>query len=395
MSRRLILGLAFAALLAAALAARFLMSGPDAHAKEPSAGPPPVRVVLAAVEKKDVPVWLDGLGAVAAWQQVLVKPQVDGRLESVVFHEGQSVKKGDLLAQIDPRPFLVQLHLAQGNLAKDQATARGGKINLDRYQKLVEQKMIAAQQLDDQQAIVGQAEGAIQADQAAVESARLNLDYAAVKAPCDGVVGVRLVDAGNQVHASDATGLVVITQLDPAAVIVTLPQDQLEQVATALAKGDVPVEVWSRDGARKLGVGTLYALDNQIATATGTVKVKARVPNEGRKLWPNQFVKARLLVDTLPGALAVPTAAIQRGPQGSFVYVAGADQTVAQRPVIVIMPSGDQSVVTGVQAGEQVVVEGQSQLRPGAKIATGDTKPAAPGENKPAAPNDKKPAAKP
>src|SRR5262249_8234219 len=320
-------------------------------------------------EKKDVPVWLDGLGTVAAWQQVTVRAQVDGRLDSVAFREGQAVKKGDAIAQIDPRPFLVQLHQAQGNLARDQATVQNGKKNRERYKELVAGKLIAAQQVDDQAATVAQAEGALRADQAAVEAARLNLDYAAIKAPCDGVVGVRLVDPGNQIHANDANGLVVITQLDPAAVVITIPQDQLEAVAAALAKGDVAVEAYSRDGARKLGAGVVYALDNQVASATGTVKVKARLPNADKRLWPNEFVKARLLVDSRKGALVVPTAALQRGPQGSFVYVPNQDGTAVAKPVQVAMTSGDLAVVSGVAAGEQVVVEGQSQLRPGAKIA--------------------------
>jgi multidrug efflux system membrane fusion protein len=367
MSRRIIMAVSLGAVAAAALGLRALVASHDAGAREaPSA--PAVRVVLAPVEKKDVPVWLDGLGTVAAWQQVTVKPQVDGRLDSVAFREGQAVKKGDVLAQIDPRPFLVQLHQAEGNLARDEATVKNGKLNLQRYRELVAGKLIAQQQLDDQVAAVGTAEGALRADQAAIEAARLNLDYAAIKAPCDGVVGVRLVDPGNPVHASDAGGLVVITMLDPAAVLVTIPQDQLEVVAAALARGEVAVEVYSRDGARKLGAGTVYALDNQIAPATGTVKVKARLPNADRRLWPNEFVKARLLVDTAQGALVVPTAALQRGPQGSFVYVAAADGTAAPRPVQIARTSGDLAIVTGVAVGDQVVVEGQSQLRPGAKI---------------------------
>jgi multidrug efflux system membrane fusion protein len=370
MDRRIVLGACGLGLAAAAFGARAVL-GRDAHAKDPPAGPPPVHVALAKVEKRDVAIWLDGLGTVAAWQQVTVKPQVDGRLDSVAFREGQTVAKGDPLAQIDPRPFQVQLHQAEGNLAKDQATVRNGKLNLERYQALVAEKLIAPQQADDQAAMVAQAEGALQADRAAVEAARLNLDYATVRAPFAGVVGVRLVDPGNIVHQSDPNGLVVLTQVEPAAVLITLPQDQLDAIVAALRGGDVPVEVWSRDGVRQLGAGTLYAIDNQIAAATGTVKVKAQAPNPDHKLWPNEFVKARLLVDTVHGALVVPASAIQRGPQGPFVYVAAGDQTVAPRSVVVARMTGDQAVVTGVIAGEQVVVEGQSQLRPGAKVAAG------------------------
>jgi multidrug efflux system membrane fusion protein len=369
MDRRIVLAVCALGLAAVALGVRALVSH-DVHAKEPAAAPA-VHVVLAPVEKRDVPVWLDGLGTVAAWQQVTVKPQVDGRLDSVAFREGQAVAKGDPLAQIDPRPFQVQLHQAEGNLARDQATVKNGKLNLERYKALVAEKLIAPQQADDQAAVVAQAEGALQADQAAIEAARLNLDYATVRAPFAGVVGVRLVDPGNMVRAADPTGLVVLTQLEPAAVLITLPQDQLEAVVSALHNGEVPVEIWSRDGARQLGAGTVYAIDNQIAAATGTVKVKAQAPNPDHKLWPNQFVKARLLVDTVRGALVVPAAAVQRGPQGVFVYVAAADQTVATKPVVVARTTGDQALVTGVAAGDQVVVEGQSQLRPGAKIAAG------------------------
>jgi multidrug efflux system membrane fusion protein len=369
MDLRITLGACGLGLAAAVFGVRAWL-GHDARPKDPPA-PPAVHVVLGTVEKRDVPVWLDGLGTVAAWQQVTVRSQVDGRLDSVAFREGQTVEKGQPLAQIDPRPFQVQLHQAEGNLARDQATVKNGKLNLARYQALVEQKLIAPQQADDQAAVVAQSEGALQADQAAIEAARLNLDYATVRAPFAGVVGVRLVDPGNQVRAADATGLVVLTQVEPVAVLITLPQDQLDAVVAALRAGEVQVQLWSRDGTRPLGTGTVYAIDNQIAVATGTVKVKARAENPDHHLWPNQFVKARLLVDTDRGALVVPAAAIQRGPQGTFVYIVAADQTAAPKPVTVARVTGDQAVVTGVAAGAQVVVEGQGQLRPGAKVTAG------------------------
>jgi membrane fusion protein, multidrug efflux system len=337
-----------------------------------AAGPggPTVQVIAAKAENKDVPIWLEGLGTVTAWQNVTVKPQVDGVLQSVLFKEGQPVKAGDVLAEIDPRPFVVQLHQAEGALSRDQSAVTNGKLNLERYKVLVQQKLIAQQQVTDQEAVVAQAEGSIKVDQAAVEAAKLNLDYAKIKSPCNGIAGVRLVDAGNQIHATDANGLVVITQVDPSAVIVTLPQDNLPAVQAALARGQVPVEAWSRDGAQKLGEGTLYAVDNQINVATGTVRLKAQIPNPNHALWPNAFVKGRLLVDVAKNALVVPAQAIQRGPQGTYVYVAQEDGTAVQKPVQVKLTTADLAILGGgVEAGQQVILEGQNQLRPGAKVA--------------------------
>ena len=327
-----------------------------------------VPVVTATVEKKDVPVWLEGLGSVAAWQQVTVRTQVDGKLEKVFFKEGQAVKKGEQLAQIDPRPFLVQLHQAEGALARDKAQLQASKLDLERYNELTERKLIAPQQVDQQRGAVGQAEGSVQVDQAAVESARLNLDYCQIRAPFDGVVGVRLVDPGNYVRAADAGGIVVLTQLDPAAVLFTLPEDDLPQVSSAQQRGEVPVEAWSRDGQKLLGKGTLAAVDNQINQATATLRGKAMLPNPNRLLWPNEFVKARVLVDTLAGARVAPAAAVQRGPQGTFVYVVEGD-TVQPKPVKVDLTTGELAVLGGgVQVGEVVVIEGQNQLRPGSKV---------------------------
>lgn len=340
-----------------------------AKAPEPQGAQRPVAVTLAPVEKRDVPVWLDGLGTVVAWQQVTVRAQVDGRLDKVLFAEGQPVHKGDVLAQIDPRPFSAQLHQAEGALAKDRSTLHDAQINLQRYKDLRAQKLIAQQQLDDQAALAGQAEGAVHTDEAQIETARLNLDYARVRAPIDGIVGVRLVDPGNIVHSSDANGLVVLTQLDPAALFITVPEDVLPQVTAAMAHGEVPVEAWSRDGLVKLGQGTLYVIDNQINQATATLRLKAKLPNPERKLWPNQFVKARVLLETRKGAVVVPAAALQRGPQGVYVYLAGADGKAQQRPVEIALTVGDSAIVgKGLQPGDRVVVEGQNQLRPGSPL---------------------------
>jgi multidrug efflux system membrane fusion protein len=333
--------------------------------------PRAVPVLLATVEKRDVPVWLEGLGSVAAFQQVSVRPQVDGRLEKVLFKEGQAVKKGQVLAQIDPRPFLVQLHQAEGALARDRATQKDAKINLERFTTLRGEKLVAQQQVDDQAAVAGQSEGSIKMDEAAVENARLQLDYAEIKSPIDGVAGVRLIDAGNIVHAADANAtIVVVTALDTAAVYLTTPEDELPRVTAAMKRGDVRCEVWSRDGAKQLGAGTLAVVDNQINQSTATLKLKALVPNQDRQLWPQQFVKARLLLDVKKGAVVLPAAAVQRGPKGTFVYVVDNDQVAQSRDLNVAFISGDLAVIAGgVNPGEQVVVEGANQLRPGTPVA--------------------------
>jgi multidrug efflux system membrane fusion protein len=289
-----------------------------------------------------------------------------------LFQEGQIVHRGDVLAQIDPRPFEVQLQQAEGALARDRAQLKAAELDLVRFKTLAERKLIAPQQADDQAAVAGQSQGAVQVDQAAIRSARLNIEYARIRAPIDGVVGVRLVDAGNIVHPADTNGLVIITQLDPAAVLFTLPQDALPRIVAARGKGDVPVEAWSRDGLARLGVGTLIVVDNQINASTSTLRLKAKMGNGDGQLWPNQFVKARLLVETKHDALVVPGAAVQRGPQGTFVYVVAADQTAKMQPVDVELVTGDVAVLRGgVAAGDKVVVEGQSQLRPGSRVSIG------------------------
>jgi multidrug efflux system membrane fusion protein len=342
-----------------------------------------VPVQTATAEVKDVPIWLEGLGTVAAFQQVTVRPQVDGRLDKVLFAEGQPVKKGEVLAQIDPRPFLVQLHQAQGALARDKAQLDAARKNLERYQGLHDQQLVAQQQVEQLTGQLGALAGTVQIDQAQVESAQLQLDYAQVKSPLDGITGVRLIDAGNLVKASDPTGLVVITAIDPAAVLFTVPQDRLVAVSAAIARGDVPVEVWNRDNTQKLATGKLAVLDNQVNQTTSTLRLKALVPNGSRTLWPNAFVKARMLVETRAGALVVPAVAIQRGPQGSFVYVVGADRTAVLKPVTVGMLTGDRAIIEqGLAAGDAVVIEGQSQLRPGGRVET-PGKPPAPGKPTP------------
>src|SRR5689334_529733 len=328
-----------------------------------------VPVVATAVQKRDVPIYLDGLGNVTAFKTVTVRSQVDGRLDQVLFKEGQQVRKGELLARIDPRPFQNQLKQAQGALARDKAQLEAAKVNLERFRQLAQKKLIAAQQADDQAALVGQLTGAVEVDQGQIDAARLNLDYASIRSPIDGVTGLRIVDAGNLVHASDQNGLVLITQLDPIAVVFSLPQDELPSVMQELARGALAVEAWSRDGGQKLATGSLALVDNQINAATATLRLKAVFPNPQRLLWPNQFVKARLLLTTRKDALVVPSTVPQRGPEGTFAYVIQQDQTVQPRNIEVEHTEGDLAVIgKGLSEGEQVVVDGQSQLRAGSKV---------------------------
>ena len=358
-------------------------------AAEAAKGPPAriVPVVGATVQKRDMPLYLEGLGNAVASRTVTVRAQVDGRLEQVLFREGQEVRKGTPLAQIDPRPFQIQLHQAEGALARDQALLTAARLDLQRTSELVAMKLVAQQQADAQGALVGQLEGSIRIDRAAIESARLNLDFARVVSPLDGITGVRLIDAGNVVRAADPTGLVVVAALDPIAVVFTLPQDELAQVSGALRGAELPVEAWSRDGAVKIATGKLALIDNQINQNTATIKLKALIPNPLHTLWPNQFVKARLLVSTRKDALVVPATAVQRGPAGTFAWVIGEGSTVSARPIEVERLQADVALIAkGLEAGETVVIEGQSQLRAGAQVAPRVTGPGAGTARKPGAP---------
>jgi multidrug efflux system membrane fusion protein len=331
----------------------------------------PVSVVATKAVARDMPVTLDGLGTVTAFKTVTVRSQVDGRLDSVAFREGQFVKRGTILARIDPRPFAIQLHQAQGALTRDQAQLGGGKVNLDRYTRVAKDKLIAQQQADDQGALVGQLEGSVKADQAQIEQAKLMLEYATIRSTIDGVTGVRLVDPGNMVHPAEAAGIVVVTQVDPIAVLFTLPQDELGRVQKAMTEGKPAVDALSRDGSSVLATGVLEVIDNQINATTATIRLKAVFPNPDHVLWPNQFVKARLHLGLRKGALVVPAVAVQRGPAGAFAYVVGADKTVAARPVEVDSTDTQFAVIrSGLSAGETVVTEGQFQLKPGALVET-------------------------
>jgi membrane fusion protein, multidrug efflux system len=342
----------------------------EAAQRAAQAGERVIPVSVAKVQQKDFPVFLDGLGTVTAYKTVTVRSQVDGRLDEVLFREGQEVKKGDVLAQIDPRPFQIQLHQGEGALARDQAQLLAAKKNLARFEDLSKRKLIAVQQADDQRAVVGQFEGTVRIDRAAIETAKLNLVYARITSPIDGIAGIRNVDPGNLVHANDATGIVTVAQLDPIAVIFTLPQDILPQLAGEFRQGSLEVRVLARDGNAELGRGKLEVIDNAINPTTATLRLKAVLANPQHALWPNQFVKARLLLNTRAGAIVMPLAAVQRGPDGAFAYVVQNDQTVQPRPVQIDLQQGEEAVVgKGVNVGDTVVTEGQNQLRPGSKVA--------------------------
>jgi len=333
----------------------------------------PIPVVAGVAQVGEIPIYLSGLGTVVPMRTVVVRSRVDGELVRVNFTEGQYVKEGEVLAQVDPRAFQVQLEQAEGQLIKDQALLANARIDLERYRTLFQQDSIAKQQVDTQAALVLQYEGTVRSDQAMVDNARLLLSYARITAPISGRLGLRQVDAGNIVHAADANGVVVITEVQPITVVFTLPQDNLPALMQRMkSNAKLAVEAWDRGFRVKLGSGELLTVDNVIDITTGTVKLKAKFANADLALFPNQFVNARMLLDTRKGVVTIPSAALQRGSQGSFVYVIKDDNTVSVRPVKLGPSDGERvAVESGLAAGERVVVDGMDRLREGARVQAG------------------------
>jgi multidrug efflux system membrane fusion protein len=332
-------------------------------------GDGPVPIIAAAAKIADIPVYLDGVGTTKALNTVTVRPQVDGKLISVEYREGQDVKRGAVLARIDPVTYQAQYDQAVAKKAQDEATLANARIDFERYTNLAATNSIARQQLDTQKAMVAQLEAGVKVDQAIIDNAKAFLDYTTITAPIDGRTGIRQVDEGNIVHASDATGIVVITQLRPLSIFFTLPQQQLVQLNRAFAKGALTVDALGSDNKTVVDRGTLQVVDNQVDQTTGTVRLKAEFPNSETQLWPGQFVNVRLLIDTLKQVVVVPTSAVQRGPPGIFVYVVQQDSTAVVRTITVAQQDETQSVVArGVEAGERVVTTGFARLSVGTKV---------------------------
>jgi len=339
--------------------------------------PPAVPVTLAPVTRQDVPVFAEGIGTVQAFQSVLIQARVTGWLDRIDFAEGQDVKRGDLLAEIDPRPYAAALAQAQAKSASDQATLANDEVNMKRDATLALRSFQTQQQVDNDSAAVRVMQAAIQGDAAAVETAALNLSFCRITAPVDGVVGLRLVDVGNLIQAGAGQGIVTITQIQPISVVFTLPQDDLPRVQAAQAAGKPPVVAYAQDDHTRLGDGALVAASNSISTGTGTIMLKATFPNSDRHLWPGQFVNAHLQLSVDRNAVAVPIAAIQHGPDGLYVFVVGGNSTVASRPISIGYQDKTLAVVTkGLNGGEQVVVAGQSRLQDGTKVTSRSAKAA-------------------
>jgi len=363
---RTIHGLGAALLLCAVLAG---CSRDQKNAKA-SAPLPPVPVGVASVQERDFPVYLTGLGSVQAFNTVALKTRIDGQITQVNFQEGQDVTQGELLIQIDPRPYEVALATAQANLQRDEAQLNNAKVQFERMKALYEGGVIAKQDLDTQEASFGQYEGTIAADKAAIDNAKLNLVYTRITSPINGRIGLRQVDIGNYVQASSTTPMVVITQLHPIAIVFTLPEDQLQAVRQRLKQGALAVDVYSRDDQTKLSTGKLLTIDNEIDQTTGTAKFKAVFENPENNLWPNQFVNVHLLLETRKDAITMPVSAVQRGPQGTFTYLVDDKNTVQVRPIQLALTQGNVAVVaSGVQPGDKVVTDGQEKLQPGSRVA--------------------------
>ncbi|MDR3537378.1 MAG: efflux RND transporter periplasmic adaptor subunit [Acetobacteraceae bacterium] len=368
---------------------------PSTAARDRNAGQP-IPVLIATAARRDMPIYLDGLGTVQAFNTVTMKPMVDGPLTAVAFKEGEAVRKGDLLAQIDPRTYQAALDQAVAKQAQDQALLANARLDLVRYQKLVASNFTSGQQADTAKSLVAQYEAQVRQDQAQIDTARTNLSYTTITAPIDGRTGMRQVDPGNIVHASDITGLVVITQLQPISVVFTLPQQALPAVANAMKQGVAKALAYNQgangSSAGLLDTGTLSVLDNQVDSTTGTIKLKATFPNADSKLWPGGFVGIRLQVDTARNAVVVPPAAVQRGPRGPYVFVLGPDDTAKRQAIATGYEDEQASIVTeGLTGGERVVVDGASRLSDGSKVAVAQPNAETPAaSDQPAAPGTRR-----
>lgn len=330
----------------------------------------PVPVLVAVARVEDVPVYFEGVGSARPLNTVTVRPQVDGRLASINFRDGQDVTRGDVLAQIDPALFKAQFDQAVAKKAQDEALLANAKLDLERYQRLAAANAGSKQQADTQAATVAQLEALVKADQAAIDTAQTTLGYSTVTAPITGRAGLRQVDQGNIIRSSDTNGLVVITQMKPITVQFSLPQQQIPRINAAQGAGTLAVDVFGDDGRSVIDTGTLQSIDNQVDQTTGTVRLRAELPNANLQMWPGQFVNVRLRVETLPQVIVVPTAAVQRGPNGTFVYVVGEGDTVGARPVTVTQQNDTEAVIaSGLRAGERVVTTGFANLAEGARVS--------------------------
>jgi multidrug efflux system membrane fusion protein len=366
---RLIL-MAVIGLVVVLLAWHWLGSRPAAAAKTP----PAIAVDVATVERADVPVYLEGLGTVQAFYTVTITARVDGQIEKVAFKEGQDVKKGALLVQIDPRPYQAALGVAIAARDKDRALLANAHRDLNRYLLLEPEDLASKQTVDTQRSLIAQLAAQVKGDEAAVDNARTQLDYSSIRSPIDGRTGIRQVDPGNNVHAADSNGMVVVTQLEPISVIFSLPEEQFGELSAALARGPVTARALSRDDKQEFDTGTVALIDNQIDQTTGTLRVKATLPNKERHLWPGEFVNVRVLAQTRRQALTIPASALERGPDGLFTYVVQADSTIKVAALTVGQQTGDVVVIEkGLQAGDKVVASNQYRLQPGARIRANGT----------------------
>jgi membrane fusion protein, multidrug efflux system len=335
----------------------------------PPRDPPAVAVDVATVERADVPVYLEGLGTVQAFYTVTVTARVDGRIDEVGFSEGQEVRKGALLVQIDPRPYQAALGVAIATRDKDRAQLENARRDLERYELLAPEDLASKQTVDTQKTLIAQLTAQLKGDQAAIDNARTQLDYTTITSPIDGRTGIRLVDPGNNVRATDTAGMVVVTQLEPISIIFSLPEEAFGQLSAALARGPVPAVALSRDGKEELDRGTVALIDNEIDQNTGTIRVKATLPNRQRRLWPGEFVNVRVLTEMRRQVLTIPASALERGPDGVFAYRVQRDSTVAVAPLTAGEPVGNVVVVEqGLAAGDQVVTSNHYRLQPGTRI---------------------------